>query len=231
MKYHSTFLPVLIVLCAVVTVRGGTTPGDHAEPDPQDAAEKAVNFRLTDHEGRSHELFEYADKAKAVVLLWTGNGCPIAQKSVPIIKSLRDAYAPKGVVFLMINGDAYDTRESIVKEATDFAIDLPILIDNTQVVTRRYGVERTCEAIVIEPKTWRIVYRGAVDDRFDYLGQRPQPTKTWVKDTLEAILSGGEPPKERGETKGCLITFEERQDDSPSGEGVLLSDEGRRDHP
>jgi peroxiredoxin len=227
MQYVSISLRILIAFCALIAASSGQARNDSAERGAGDSAKEVVNFRLPDHEGRRHELYGYGDEAKAIVLFWTGNGCPIAQKSVPIIKGLRDAYAPKGVVFLMVNGDAYDTQESIAKEAADFAIDLPILIDKTQVVTRKYGVERTCEAVVIDPKTWRITYRGAVDDRFDYLGQRPQPTKTWVKDTLEAMLSGGEPPKEWGETKGCLITFEERKGEAPDGEGILLDGTAR----
>ncbi|GMU93288.1 MAG: hypothetical protein AMXMBFR4_23460 [Candidatus Hydrogenedentota bacterium] len=187
-------------------------PSAYAEEaaDPFGAAVvKIENFRLLDHNGRSHELYAYGADAKAIVLFSQGNGCPIARKLVPTMKAIRDEFAPKGVIFLFINGDPIDGRPDIAKEADEFAIDLPILKDETQLVVRRLGYQRTCDAMLIDPKTWTVVYRGAVDDQYDYIGTKPAPTKRWLVDALNAYLEGKPVAEPRVEPKGCLITYDD----------------------
>src|SRR5262245_17254648 len=54
----------------------------------------ANNFRLIDHQGRSHELYYHAGfnfaTNTAVVLIFTGNSCPNVQHLISTIKGLRD---------------------------------------------------------------------------------------------------------------------------------------------
>ena len=42
---------------------------------------------------------------------------------------------------------------------------LPLLRDDSQLVTHHFGVTRTCEAIAIDMKGPTIIYRGAIDDQ------------------------------------------------------------------
>src|SRR5690606_3396096 len=119
------------------------------------------DFRLPDHRGRSHQLRRYKD-AKAVVLIYGGIGCPIVRQSIPEIKRLRDKYEPQGFVFLMVNANPEDDIESIAKEAEEYGIDLPILRDEVQAVTRMLGVERTADVRVIRTSDWRVAYRGPI---------------------------------------------------------------------
>ncbi|MBI4558821.1 MAG: redoxin domain-containing protein [Candidatus Hydrogenedentes bacterium] len=166
----------------------------------------AEGFRLTDHLGRSHELSRYQD-AKAVVLFFAGNGCPIVRQSVPLLKELRDRYSPKGVVFLMIDSVLQDTLDDVVKESEEFKIDLPVLLDTTQLVARTLGVQRTAETLIILPNAWRIVYRGPLDDRFDYGATKPIASKRWLEAALTAVLEGKPVSESSGPVKGCLIDF------------------------
>ncbi|GMU92950.1 MAG: hypothetical protein AMXMBFR4_20080 [Candidatus Hydrogenedentota bacterium] len=164
----------------------------------------ASNFRLEDHAGASHELYRLSD-AKAVVLFFHGNGCPIVRKSVAELRAIRDEYAPQGVTFWFINGNADDRRAEVVKEAAEFGIDFPILMDSAQLVTRDLGTTRTAEAVVLNPRGWRIEYRGAVDDRLDYGVEKPQATSRWLRDALDAVLAGDRPQITQTETRGCRI--------------------------
>src|SRR6185369_15679255 len=91
------------------------------------------DFRLLDHLGKSHELYRYAD-SKAIVVIGQGNGCPIIERSIPTIKTLRDRYSARGAEFFFINANAQDSRANVVKEASDFGVNIPILLDETQLV-------------------------------------------------------------------------------------------------
>ena len=181
----------------VVTSDGGAVPA------------KAANFLLLDQEGVSHELHREGVGAKAIVLYFQGNGCPIVRQSIPQLKALRDAYTPKGVKFFMINANSQDDRDSVVEEATEFQIDMPILLDESQMVATTLGTVRTAEALLIDTSTWKILYRGAIDDRIDFLGAKKEAEHAWLNEALDAFLAGQPLATPRTPTKGCLITFKE----------------------
>ncbi|MBX7255790.1 MAG: redoxin family protein [Candidatus Hydrogenedentes bacterium] len=198
MRYSALF--ALIVGALVFPF--AATPEQAQDPTPLPAVAK--NFRLDDHLGKSHELSRFRD-AKAIVLFFAGNGCPIVRKSIPALKEIRDAYAPKGVVFLMINGNPNDDRASVAKEAQEFAVDMPVLLDSAQLVTKTLGVTRTAECLVIDMKNWSIAYRGALDDRLDYGAEKPAAGHAWLKSALDSVLAGTPVETPRTETKGCII--------------------------
>ena len=169
---------------------------------------RVVNFALLDQQGRFRELYEQADAA-AVVLFVQGNGCPISRNAVPALRQLREEFAARGVRFWMLNANPQDPRDAIAREAAEFGIDFPILVDESQLVAQSLGVTRTAEAIVIDPARWQIVYRGPVDDRLSYETQKPAAHR-YLRDALAAQLAGETIPVGRRESNGCLITFPPR---------------------
>src|SRR4026208_572609 len=102
------------------------------------------DFALLDHKGTFHRLPYYAKdpQTKASVLFVQGNACPLVRKRVPELKRLRDTYASKGVIFWMINANAHDKRAEVAKEAAEFDLDMPILLDETQVAAGGLKIKR-----------------------------------------------------------------------------------------
>ena len=181
--------------------------------------EGAVNdFALIDHQGAFRQLYYHAKdpKTRAVVLFVQGNGCPLVRKQVPQLKRLRDAYSTNGVLFWMINPNRQDHREEVAKEAAEFGIDLPILMDETQMVAKSLKVTRTAEAIVIEPNSWRIRYRGAIDDRLSYETEKPQAKHEYLKEALDALLANRAIKTEVTSAPGCIVTYAKRAEISYS---------------
>ncbi len=169
------------------------------------------DFALLDHQGHFHQLYYYAKdpETRAIVIFVQGNGCPLVRKRVPELKRLRDAYASKGVVFWMINANSQDERADVVEEATEFGIDMPILLDETQLAARALGITRTGEAIVIEPNSWRVRYRGAIDDRLSYETQKSETEHEYLKEALDSLLAGEPIKTEVTESPGCAVTYAE----------------------
>jgi peroxiredoxin/mono/diheme cytochrome c family protein len=168
------------------------------------------NFMLVDQNLESHELYRMAD-AKAIVIVTTMNGCPIARAMTPELKKLRDAYQAKGVEFLMLNSALQDGREQIAEEAKEFGLNIPVLMDTNQLVGESLGVTRTAEVYIINPKTWQVVYRGPLDDRIDYGGAQKAKVTPFAANALDAVISGsGSVQQASMNTKGCLIDFPER---------------------
>lgn len=169
----------------------------------------AENFALLDHEGKFHELDYYCriPSVKGIVLFIQGNGCPLVQKRIPELKRLQESYADKGMLFGMLNANLQDERDEIAAEAKEFAIDFPILKDESQLVAEMLGIKRTAEAFLIETKTKRIVYRGAIDDRLSYQKEKPEAEHHYLKDAIEALVAGKEITTPMTEAPGCKISL------------------------
>ena len=167
------------------------------------------NFRLTDQNLQSHELYRMSDAA-AVVIITQENGCPVCRNTAPGLKALMAAYAGKGVEFLMLNSNPQDTREEIAAEAKAFGFDMPILMDSNQLIGEALGVTRAAEAIILDPKTWRILYRGPIDDRVTYERQKAKASQTWAADVLAEVVAGKPVSVASRKAVGCLIDFPER---------------------
>ncbi|MBM0103700.1 redoxin family protein [Steroidobacter sp. S1-65] len=170
---------------------------------------KVDNFRLLDHRGKSHELHSLAGM-KAVVIMVQGNGCPIVRQALPALAEVRARYRNQGVEFLLLNSNLQDTRELVAREADEFSIDFPILLDGAQHIGEMLRVVRTSEVFVIDPKDWKLKYRGPMDDRLSYERQRPARNH-YLTDALDALLAGKPVTTPYAEGVGCLINFPERE--------------------
>ncbi len=185
--------------------------------------ERVENFTLLDHRGESHELYYYSDTA-ALVIMVQGNGCPISRNAWPRFKELSHEYAQKRVKFMMINSNLQDHRTSISREAEQFEINLPILVDDTQIIGESLGLIRTGEVFVLNPKDWTVVYRGAMDDRLTYEVQKAVASQHYLKDALDDFLEGVPVRTASTDAVGCLINFP-RMRQQQSSEKISYSKE------
>ena len=177
-----------------------------ANPGAGAPAPAVVNFNLVDQDDYNHEL--YRAPGKAVVLFFTGNGCPVSRKSAPKLKALKEKFESKGVTFWVVDSYAGDTTEQIRKERSKIGLwGTTFLIDRKQAVAMALGVERTAEAVAIETKHWNIFYRGALDDEiFDGAGKK-KAGEHYLKDALSQFLDGKAVAVTGSPSRGCPITF------------------------
>jgi peroxiredoxin len=164
------------------------------------------DFTLLDHSGVSHNLHYLGDK-KAIVLVSYGIGCPIARHSLFTLNELRRRFKNDNVEFLLLDANFGDDRNNLQEEAKEFSIDLPILIDDSQTIAQSLNIERTAEAILIDPKTWSIIYRGSIDDRLGYETQKTKATNNYLAQAISDLLKRKTPEVQRTATKGCLINY------------------------
>ena len=197
-----------IFFCIICLIFSGTSYAAHLEKITSSPQMKyAENFALLDHLGKFHELYYYSDM-KAIVLVSQENGCPIIQKSFAYLEGLKKKYEALGVVFLMINASPQDNRESINQEVKDYGVDIPILEDKSQVVTESFGIKRTAEAILINPRDWSIAYHGAINDQFGYEAQKTASKNNYLEDAINALLANKPVLLSHTAVKGCMINFD-----------------------
>jgi hypothetical protein len=117
------------------------------------------------------------------------------------VKQLRDLVPPS------VLGD----KETIRKETLQYVFGVPplppVLRDEQQVVSRYFGVTRTCEVVVIATEDSKVIYRGAVDDQFAEGARRPQVTKSYLRDAVNDFLAGRPVATPKTKAHGCVITY------------------------
>ena len=189
------------------------SPGTRAEsagaPEEHPAASSVEmpDFNLLDLQGHNHQLHRVG--GRAVVLFFTGTGCPIARKSAPKLLSLRDRFGNQGVTVWIVNSYADDTAEDIRKECNELNLrSLTYLRDRNQNVALAFHVQRTAEVVALSTKDWHVFYQGAIDDQLSEGAERSAPQNHYLEQALAEFL--GDKPVTTASTRshGCLFTFE-----------------------
>jgi hypothetical protein len=160
------------------------------------APETLDNFRLTDQQGASHELY-YLTDMKAVVLLAQGSECKGSQAAAATLEGLRAKYEPQGIKFLHINSNLPGSADSVSRPtvATHATKGIPILVDETQLIGESIGFKRNGEVLIANPQGWKVTYRGGVGG---------------VPTVLDSMLAGAAVKAAASEVAGCAIKMPER---------------------
>jgi peroxiredoxin len=176
----------------------------------------APAFSLPGVDDRSWALKDFA-AAKILVVIFTCDHCPTAQYYEERIKELVHDYREKGVAVVAISpndpksvrldelgwADLSDSLPEMKLRAKDRQFNFPYLYDGeTEAVSRAYGPVATPHAFVFD-RARRLRYVGAIDD-----SERPQHVKVrYVRDALEALLAGQEPPVTKTKVVGCSVKW------------------------
>jgi peroxiredoxin len=168
--------------------------------------EPAPGFELPDTEWATHSL-SAASEAPATVVFWTCNHCPYALAwHDRLVDAARD-YSDRGVRFYAVNSndaerypaDSYDAmRDRVAAEQWPF----PYLHDSSQEAARAWGAKVTPDVFVLDSEH-RLRYRGAPDP--DY--EDPSHHAAWLREALDALLSGQDPPRAETEPIGCTVKW------------------------
>ena len=201
----------LVFLMALLLLWGCASDSPQLSDDDRTArravytdGEQVDNFALLDADGDFHELYRYGD-AKAIVLYVQGNGCPIVRHGARDLGSVAQEFEPQGVRFFMINATGRDSRETVNREASEFSFPVPVLMDDERIVADSLSLNRTAEALVIDPATWRIVYRGRINDRVNYEAQKPAATQTDLANALTDVLASRPVARPDVPSPGCAL--------------------------
>src|SRR5579864_1639210 len=186
------------VLALSAAFGAASAPGSHV-----------ADFTLKDQSGASHQLYALAGK-KAVVIMTQSNGCPIVRLAVPALREIRERYRSQDIEFLLLNPTLQDSADAVQQEAEEFAFSMSVLLDPTQKIAEAWGVDRTAEVFVIDPKSWTLLYHGPIDDRLNYESQRPVH-HPYLTDALDALLASKPVAVASVASPGCLINFPHRK--------------------
>jgi len=124
------------------------------------AGERVGDFALIDHLGAQHHMAWYDDQ-RAVVILPQGVESTDAT-ALDALQDLRARYEQQGVSFFLLNPGLQTDREAVVADLAELGVELPVLMDDTHLVTEALGVTRMDEVVVYDPSSFEISYRGPI---------------------------------------------------------------------
>jgi peroxiredoxin len=161
------------------------------------------NLTLPDVHRRPRSLDGFKVK-KALVVVFVGTECPVANLYVPTLIDLHKEYAPQGVQFLAINSNSQDSFTLVSAHTQERGVPFPVLKDFGHAAADAFGARRTPEAFVLD--AGRVIrYRGRIDDQYGVGVRHEKPTRRDLKEALDELLAGKPVTTPTTEAAGCLI--------------------------
>jgi len=180
--------------------------------EPVQPGTKAPAFTLTDAEGKTTSLADYA--GKTVVLEWVNFDCPFVQKHYRsgAMPALQAKWTAQGVTWLAINSSAPGKQGNFTGEALTARIAKEgfkatrYLVDADGTVGKTYGAATTPQMVVIDG-SGVVRYHGAIDSIRSTEATDVAKATNYVDAALTALASGK--PVEVAQTKsyGCSVKY------------------------
>ncbi|MGB2820365.1 MAG: thioredoxin family protein [Phycisphaerae bacterium] len=172
--------------------------------------EPAPDFDLPGVDGKSYSLASFAD-AKVLVVVFSCNHCPYVVGSEDRMNALHADYRPKGVEMIAVNSNETDNHptdsfEHMVQRAKEKGFQFPYVRDESQDVAKAYGALRTPHFYVFDVDR-RLRYTGRMDDNPRQAGME---TTRELRDALDALLEGEDPPVPLTNPIGCNVKWKDQ---------------------
>jgi peroxiredoxin len=158
---------------------------------------KAPDFKATGVDGKTYSL-ERTKGAKAVVLAFTCNKCPVAVAYEDRFIELQKKHGGKEVQFIAINVNTTEDLKAMKERAEEKGLNYPYAYDESGDSARAYGARVTPHIFVID-KDGKVAYRGSFDD------DQRDPKKPYVENAIKALLAGEKPEVATTKAFGCGV--------------------------
>jgi peroxiredoxin len=139
----------LVIAALAITLTSFT----YALPD------RIGDFALLDSDGAFHQLSRYRNR-EALVLMSFDDRCASIDTAIGQLKSLQRDWSNQGVAFGLIDSSGGADIQAIRATKARHGLDLPLLIDNGQLVTETLRLTRAGEVAILDPERLTLIYRG-----------------------------------------------------------------------
>ena len=156
------------------------------------------NFKLADTSGVERSLDELKGKNGAIVVFVSAQ-CPVVKQYNERISQFAADFAAQGINVIGINSNSTESLEWVRSHATE-KYQFPVLIDKGNVLADKLGANVTPEIFYVDEKNV-LVYHGAIDNS----SSGDEITENYLRNAVEASLSGRPIVKNRAKAIGCSI--------------------------
>ncbi|MBS2014425.1 MAG: thioredoxin family protein [Deltaproteobacteria bacterium] len=163
-------------------------------------------FDLPGTDDKTHSLSSFAEKLLVVIV--SCNHCPYVIAYEPRMVALANEYMPRSVAFLAVNAnDATrypdDGLSPMRARARERGFPFPYVRDDSQAFVRALGARFTPEVYVFD-EARKLRYHGRIDDNHR---DPSRVTSHDLKNALDALLAGNDPPTTETVAFGCSVKW------------------------
>lgn len=203
----------LLAGCAAVAVLAagftayGQIAGANMVATQVKPAERADDFRLTDQHSRGY-LLSYYKYAPAIVIVSYAPGSAQMNDAALALRQLKASFEGTDNQLFLLSSTPGVTRDAIIADMKALDLDIPVLMDDSQLVGEGLGMSRVAQALVIDPKTWKVAYSGPINGRLS--GKAGNDTTAYVADAVAALSAGKSVKASRVDLATPLLAFPAR---------------------
>ncbi|WP_182864561.1 redoxin domain-containing protein [Rhodopirellula sp. JC639] len=180
------YFPVAIAATlAIVYLLSGVDCGSAVAGDTRSAG----RLKGIDLDGRLRRLGERGD-TKAVVVTFMSTQCPISNGYLPRLNEMSSRYRRSGVEFYGVVSDPSVTRADAIAHRDTYKVRFPVLFDGSGELRLALAPTHTPQTFVINQRG-RVIYSGAIDDRYVQLGRKKETAETeYLDDAIRSAIEG-----------------------------------------
>jgi len=169
----------------------GMAQGAH----PPLIGDQVPDFDARSLRGEPFSLRAAVDGHKAVVVLFLSTVCPYVNHFARYLRELDEVYGARGVVFVGINSNNWESSDEVLEHARERGFAFPIVKDEGHQIADRLGADRTPEAFLVDSEG-RLRYRGWVKSK------QESPD---LQHAIDAVLDGRRVAKPVTKPFGCAV--------------------------
>lgn len=141
---------------------------------------------------------------KPVLFLILSTECPLCQNYTSVLNTLYGQYKNQVVFYGILPGNTY-TSSDIKNFKSTYKILFPLLVDNSEKLTRYLQATITPEAVLMTGGN-NLLYRGAIDNWLVSLGKkRIQATEHYLHNALDNTIHRANIKIKRTKAIGCKL--------------------------
>ncbi len=156
------------------------------------------NFKLVDTSGAEKSFNDLKGKNGAIIVFVSAQ-CPVVKGYNERISKFAADFAARGINVIGINSNHTESLDWVKSHAAE-NYKFPVLIDKGNVLADKLGANVTPEIFYVNEKNV-LVYHGAIDNS----RSGENITENYLRDAVEANLSGKPVAKKTANAFGCSI--------------------------
>lgn len=173
----------------------------------QKIGRKCPDFELPSVDGKRFSLVSF-ESSKALLVAFICRHCPYVRAIEDRLIALSKSFAVSDLQVVGIcSNDAVsyseDAPEKLLERWREKSYGFPYLVDETQAVAKAFDAVCTPDLFLFDAGR-RLYYHGRLDDNWK---QPEAVTKHDLKNAIDSLLRGKQPPKEQLPSMGCSIKW------------------------
>jgi peroxiredoxin len=152
-------------------------------------------------DGAPSSLRDISAKAPFTVLVFISPECPCLASHLDRLRSIEEAYAPRGVQVFAVDSEVGASPERAAKSAQALGLRFPVLVDEGAKLAKAVGAEYATYTVLVDG-TAAVRFRGGIDSDKRKIHGDAVP---YLTNALDDVLAGRPPRRSEAKTLGCSL--------------------------